>query len=129
MDHEQRINMKFCFKLRKSSKETHEMLKLVYGAAAVTMKAVYKWFERFRNGCESVEDEERSGRPSTSKTQENVERVSEMIRSNRRLTIRENFRGSERLLWVRSKHFNDLGNGQTVSSSIITTLCVTHRFW
>ena len=53
------------------------------------MKVVYKWVERFRNGCESVEDEERSGRPSTSETQENVERVSEMIRSNRRLTIRE----------------------------------------
>jgi len=53
------------------------------------VKSVYKWFERFRNGCESVEDEERSGRPSASKTQENVERVSEMIRSNRRLTSRE----------------------------------------
>jgi len=88
MDHEQSINMKFCFKMQKSAKETHEMLKLVYGDAAVTMKTVYKGFERFRNICESVEDEERSGRPSTSKTQENVERVSEMIRSNRRLTIR-----------------------------------------
>ena len=65
------------------------MLRLVYGDATVTMKTFYKWFERFRNGCESVEDRERSGRPSTSKTQENVERVSEMIRSNRRLTIRE----------------------------------------
>jgi len=65
------------------------MFKLVYGYAAVIMKTVYKWFERFRNGCESVEDEQRSGRPSTSKTQENVERVSEMIRSNKRLTIRE----------------------------------------
>ena len=81
--------MKICFKLQKSTKETHEMLKLVYGDAAVTMKTVYKWFERFRNGCESFEDEERSGRLSTSKTQENVERVSEMIRSNRRLTIME----------------------------------------
>ena len=65
------------------------MLKLVFGDAAMTMKTVYKWFERFRNGCESDEEEERSGRPSTSKIQENVERVSEMIRSNRRLTIRE----------------------------------------
>ena len=37
------------------------MLKLVYGDAAVTMKMVYKWFEWFRNGCESVEDKERSG--------------------------------------------------------------------
>ena len=45
------------------------MLKLVYGDAAVTMKTVYKRFKRFRNGCESAEDEERSGRPSTSKTQ------------------------------------------------------------
>ena len=89
MDHEQHINMKFCFKLQKSAKETHEMLKLVYGDAAVTMKTVYKWFELFRSGYESVEDEERSGRSSTSKTQENVERVSEMIRSNRRLTIKE----------------------------------------
>jgi len=35
------------------------MLKLVYGDAAVTMKTVYKWFKRFCNGCESVEDEER----------------------------------------------------------------------
>jgi len=49
------------------------MLKLVYCDAAVTMKTVYKWLERFSNGCESVEDEERSGHPSTSKTQENVE--------------------------------------------------------
>jgi len=89
MVHERLINMKFCFKLQKSAKETHEILKLVYGDAAVTMKTVYKWFERFHNGCESVEDEERLGRPSTSKTQENVERVSEMIQSNRRLTIRE----------------------------------------
>ena len=89
MDHEQCINMKFCFKLQKSAKETHEMLKLVYGDAAVTMKTVYKWFERFCNGCESVEDKERSGHPSTSKSQKNVERVTKMIRSNRRLTNRE----------------------------------------
>ena len=81
--------MKFCLKLQKSAKETHEMLKLVYGDVAVTTKMVYKWFERFHDGCESVEDEERSGCPSTSKTPENVERVSEMILSNRRLTIRE----------------------------------------
>ena len=80
MDHEQSINMKFCFNLQKSVKETHEMLKLVYGDVAVTLKTVHKRFERFRNGCESVEDEERSGRPSTSKAQENVERGSEMIR-------------------------------------------------
>jgi len=45
MDHERRINMKLCFKLQKSAKETHKMLKLAYGDAAVTMKTVYKWFK------------------------------------------------------------------------------------
>ena len=88
MDHEQRTNMKFCFELPKNATETHEKLKLVYGDAVVTMKTVYKWFERFRNDYQSVENE-RSGRPSTSKTQENVQRVSEIIPSNGRLTIRE----------------------------------------
>ena len=48
------------------------MLKLVSGDTAVNMKTVYKWFERFHNGCDSVEDEDRSGRPSKLKTQENV---------------------------------------------------------
>ena len=57
----------------------HEILKLVYGDAAVRMKTVYKWFKRFRNGCELAEYKERFGHPSTSKTQENVERVRKMI--------------------------------------------------
>ena len=44
--------MKFCFKLQKSAKETHEMLKLVYGDAELTMKMVYKRIERICNGFE-----------------------------------------------------------------------------
>jgi len=42
MDHKQRIDKKFCIKLQEGAKETHEMLKLVYGNSAVTMKTVYK---------------------------------------------------------------------------------------
>jgi len=38
MDHEQSNNTKFCFTLQTSAKETHEMLKLVYGDAAVAIK-------------------------------------------------------------------------------------------
>ena len=89
MDLEQRVNIKFCFKLGKSPKETHEMLILVYGDAAVTLKTVYKWFDRFRKGFESIDDEERSGLLSTSCTDKNIAKVNKMVRSNRRLTIRE----------------------------------------
>ena len=105
------------------------MLKLIYGDAAVTMKTVYRWFERFRNGCESAEDEKTSGRPSTSKTPENVERVSEMSRSNRRLTIWEVSDDLNISNASVQNILNGLRNGQTVSSSIMTTLRVTHRFW
>jgi len=49
------------------------MLKLVYGDAVVTMKTVYEWLERFHNGCESVEEEGTSGRPSTSKPKRMLE--------------------------------------------------------
>ncbi|GFX40691.1 uncharacterized protein TNCV_1218141 [Trichonephila clavipes] len=36
----------------------------------------------------SIEDEPRSGRPSVSKTAENVVRVRDLVRSDRRLTVR-----------------------------------------
>jgi transposase len=81
--------MKFCFKLGKSARETHEMLVEVYGDADITRKTVYKWSERFHSGSESIDDEERPGHPSTSCTDENISKVNEMIRSNRRLTIRK----------------------------------------
>ena len=79
MDLEQCVNIKFCFKLGKSPKETHEMLILVYGDAAVTLKTVYKWFDRFRKGFESIDIEERDGRPATSCANTNIAKVNEMV--------------------------------------------------
>jgi predicted DNA binding CopG/RHH family protein len=39
-------------------------------------------------GREEVEDDERPGRPSTSKIEENFEKISEIIRKDRRLSVR-----------------------------------------
>jgi len=49
---------------------------------------VFKWFKAFSEGHESIKDEPRSGRPSTSKTDNNVELVGALVRSDRRLTVR-----------------------------------------
>ena len=43
---------------------------------------------RFKEGREEVEDDHRSGRPSTSRTDKNVERLRQKVRSDRRLTVR-----------------------------------------
>lgn len=85
---EQRINIKFCFKLGKTATETHDMLVKVYGQEAVSKKCVYEWFQRFTDGKEDVKDEPRSGRPRTSTTPDNVERVRRMLAADRRLSLR-----------------------------------------
>jgi len=51
--------------------------------------AVFKWVQRFQAGRQSLEDDERSGRPTTSGCQENVKVIEEVILGDRCLTIRE----------------------------------------
>ncbi|KAG5314739.1 SETMR methyltransferase, partial [Acromyrmex insinuator] len=65
------------------------MLGNCFGSDVLKKTTVYEWHERFRSGRESVEDNERSSRPSTSKTDENINKVREMLANNRKLTIRE----------------------------------------
>ena len=64
------------------------MLVQVYGREAVSRKCVYEWFKRFREGKETTEDEPRSGRPSTSRTSEMIEKVRQMLAEERRPTLR-----------------------------------------
>ena len=49
---------------------------------------VYKWMKRFSEGRESIADEERSGRPATNRTEENIAKIRQIARENRRLTLR-----------------------------------------
>jgi transposase len=65
---EQRANIKFMCRLGKSASETLSALQQVYGDTALKKSAFYDWFSRLRNGEEKLEDDQRSGRPSTSKT-------------------------------------------------------------
>ncbi|GBO45484.1 Putative uncharacterized protein FLJ37770 [Araneus ventricosus] len=69
---EQRVNIKFCFKLGKTATKTHEMLVKVYGVDAVSKKCVFEGFKRFRDGKEDVKDEPRSGRPPINTTPDNI---------------------------------------------------------
>jgi len=50
--------------------------------------AVYKWVKRFSGRRESVTDDERSGDPATSRTEENIAKVHQIVHENRRLTVR-----------------------------------------
>jgi hypothetical protein len=72
---EQRIGIKLCFKLGKTASETNRMLNEAFGDNALDQTQTYKWFNHFKNGWMSVDEEECSGRPTTGTTTENVAKV------------------------------------------------------
>ena len=53
------------------------------------MTQVQLWYNRFTEGRESVNDDVRFVRPSTSTTDESIEAMKKTILNNRRITIRE----------------------------------------
>jgi len=47
----------------------------------------FRWHKKFSEGRTFVEDEQASGRPSTTRTSDNTARVRELVRSDRRLAV------------------------------------------
>ena len=84
---EQRTNIKFIVKLGKSGTEIREMLVQVYRDNAMKKTAVYSGWNVFPRE-ESVTDKERSGWPATSRTEENIAKVRQIVRENHWLTVR-----------------------------------------
>jgi hypothetical protein len=70
---EQRVCIKFCVKLCKSATEILEILREAFGEHSLSQTAISQWHSCFMAVRVSVEDDERSGRRSTSKTIENIE--------------------------------------------------------
>ena len=79
--------IKFCVKAGKSAVEMFELINKAYGSAAMSCAIVYRWYARFRDGREDVKDDARSGRPSTARTDENVESVRHLLTEDRCTTL------------------------------------------
>ena len=58
---EERYAIKFCFKLRKNATETYGMLQTAFGASCMNRASVFEWHKTFKEGRESVRDDERCG--------------------------------------------------------------------
>lgn len=84
---EQRYAIKFCVRLGKNATETFQMLQEAFKDDCISRSQSGRWHKAFKEGQEEVADEPRSGRPTTARTDENVNRVCEVLRSDRRLSI------------------------------------------
>jgi len=69
---EQRLAMKLCFKAGKGVTETLQMVNAAYGDQALSRSNVFRWYGRFHDGQEDIEDDPRSGRPTECHNDNNV---------------------------------------------------------
>ena len=56
---EERHAIKLCFKLGKNATETYGILQTAFGASCMNRASVFEWHKRFKEGRESVRDDER----------------------------------------------------------------------
>jgi hypothetical protein len=86
---EQRSVIRFLWSEGVSGAETHRRLSAQYGNSVLPQRSVYEWIEKLKNVHTSVTHEEGAGRPSTATTDDNIERVRDVVLLDRRLTVDE----------------------------------------
>ena len=65
------------------------MLQQAYGEDCFSRTQCHEWYQRFKSGRISIEGDPKSGRPSTSMDDDQLEKVLAVIRQNSRVTVRE----------------------------------------
>ncbi|UYV61188.1 hypothetical protein LAZ67_1003762 [Cordylochernes scorpioides] len=69
--------------------ETYELIKEAFGDAALSRSRTFEWFSRFQKGREKVNDDQHTGRPRSLRFEENNLKIKELIKSNRRISIKD----------------------------------------
>ena len=71
---EERYAIKFCFKVGKNATEMYGMLQTAFWPSCMNWASVFEWHKRFKEGTESVRDDESSGRSKEVNTPELISR-------------------------------------------------------
>ena len=79
--------IKFCFKFGKNATETYGMLQTAFGASCMIWASVFGWNKRFKEGRESVRDDERCWRSKEVNTPELIRQIKNFMDKDRRLSI------------------------------------------
>jgi len=84
---EERVAIKFCFKDGLSVAETLVLVQKAYGIEALNRSNVFCWYSQFRDRRELVDDE-RGGRPKSTRTEVNIVAVADLVRDDGQITSR-----------------------------------------
>jgi hypothetical protein len=83
----QRIIIKFLTKEGVTPSEIFTRLQAQFGDECLSQPRVFSWAKSFREGRGHVENKPHARRPRTFVNPENVLKIGELIRANRRITI------------------------------------------
>ena len=83
---EERYAIKFCFKLGENATETYGMLQTAFRPSCMNRASVFEWHTRFKEGRESVKDDERCGRSKQVRTPELIGQIKNFIDKDRRVS-------------------------------------------
>ena len=85
---EERYAIKFCFKLGKNTTETYEMLQTAFWPFCMNRASVFEWHKRFKEGRESVRDDERCGMSKEVRTPELIGHIKNFMNKDSRVSIK-----------------------------------------
>ena len=72
-----------------TQEQSHEKLVKVLGDMAPSRTTVFNWFAEFNRGRRSLKDEDRTGRPISATSEENVSKVRELVENDRKVTYHQ----------------------------------------
>ena len=84
---EERYAIKFCFKTWKNGRETYGMLQTAFPPSCMNRASVFEWHKRFKEGRESVRNDERCGRSKKVRTPELIRQIKNFMDKGRCVSI------------------------------------------
>ena len=84
---EERYAIKLCFKLWKNATEMYGMLQTAFRRSCMNRASVFEWHKRFKEGRESMRDDERCGRSKEIRTPELIGQIRNFMDKDRRVSI------------------------------------------
>ena len=84
---EQRGVVRFLWAKKIEAKDIHKEMLPMYGEHCLSRQVVHNWVRKFSEGRTSIQDEHRAGRLVEIATPETLQRIEDIIRAERRVTV------------------------------------------
>ena len=82
------VAITFCFKAGLSATEALVLVQKAYGNEALNRLNVFRWYSQFRDGRELLENDERCGRPESTRSEVNIAAVVDLVKNYRQIASR-----------------------------------------